>query len=236
MRPDRRKILLVDDDLRIRSIVSSELEAAGYTTVVASDGAAAGEAFASTRPDLVVTDLSMPRGDGFWLIEHIRARASTPVIVLSVHAADNDKIRALDLGADDFVVKPFSMPELLARVRTQLRRNVKTPSSRLEFPGLTVDLETRRVVLGDREVRLTPIELGIVELLARNAGKPVTIAQIIRSVWNDAPGTTPDTVRVHVRAVRRKIEPDPSAPRYIETEPWVGYRFIAEPVEGDSCP
>jgi two-component system KDP operon response regulator KdpE len=231
MKPDRVRILVVDDDLRIRSIISSQLQAAGYSTLVASDGAEGAESFSSARPDLVVTDLSMPRGDGFWLIEHIRERAQTPIIVLSVHAEDDDKIRALDLGADDFVVKPFSMPELLARIRTQLRRNLERWNSRLAFPGLTIDLEKRRVIQGEKEIRLTPIELGIIELLARNAGKPVTIAQIIRSVWNDAPGTTPDTVRVHVRSLRKKIEPDPAAPTYIETEPWVGYRFIAEPVE-----
>jgi len=229
MVPEKKKVLVVDDDFRIRSIVSAELQASGYATAEGSDGASAAEAYAAFRPDIVVTDLSMPRGDGYWLIEHIRERAATPIIVLSVHAEDGDKIRALDIGADDFVVKPFSMPELLARIRTQLRRNIERWTTRLTFPGLAIDLEKRRVIQGGKEIRLTPIELGIIEVLARNAGKPVTIAQIIRTVWNDAPGTTPDTVRVHVRSLRRKIEPDPAAPRYIETEPWVGYRFIAEP-------
>lgn len=233
MKPDKRRILVVDDDLRIRSIVSSELQASGYSVVVAGDGSEAATAFASSRPDLVVTDLSMPRGDGYWLITHVRETSSTPIIVLSVHAEDGDKIRALDLGADDFVVKPFSMPELLARIRTQLRRNPDRRETRLVFPGLVLDLEKRRVIRDDREIRLTPIELGIIELLARNAGRPVTVARIIRAVWNDAPGTTAETVRVHVRSLRRKVEPDPASPRYIETEPWVGYRFIAEPVDGE---
>jgi two-component system KDP operon response regulator KdpE len=173
----------------------------------------------------------MPVADGFELIREVRHAGATPIVVLSVRGADVDKIRALDLGADDFVTKPFSVPELLARLRAQLRRSGATPArSVLEFEGLTVDLERRRVVQGEREVRLTPTEFAILELLATNAGKPVTTARIIARVWKGAPGTTVDVVRVHVGTMRKKIEPDPSAPRYVVTEPWVGYRFVAEPL------
>ena len=149
-------------------------------------------------------------------------------MVLSVRGGDADKVRALDLGADDFVVKPFSTPELLARIRAQLRRI--GARAQLEFPDLSIDLDRRRVVQGSREVRLTPTEFAILELLARKAGRPVTFDEIIAVVWKGAPGTTNDAVRVHVGALRRKLEPDPSNPQYLITEPWIGYRFIAEPI------
>jgi two-component system KDP operon response regulator KdpE len=171
----------------------------------------------------------MPRSDGFELISAVRAKGRTPIIVLSVRGDDADKIRALDLGADDFVTKPFSVAELLARVRAQLRRIAPTAVT-LQFSGLLIDLERRRVTQGERDIRLTPTEYALLELLAANAGKPVFTDYIIAKVWRNAPGTTADTVRVHMSALRKKIEPDPSSPRYIITEPWVGYRFIAEPV------
>ena len=222
-------ILIVDDDPSIRESMERELRASGYTTVSASDGMEGVRAFETHAPDLVLTDLSMPRSDGFELISAIRAKAHTPIIVLSVRSHDADKIRGLDLGADDFVTKPFSVAELMARVRAQLRR-AAGPSTTLQFEDLTIDLERRRVVQAGRDIRLTPTEYGLLELLASNAGKPMFTEHIIARVWRDAPGTTADTIRVHMSALRKKIEPDPSSPRYIVTEPWVGYRFIAEPV------
>ena len=223
-------ILVVDDDAAIRDSLSKELRAAGYATAAASDGREGVTAFESGAPDLVLTDLAMPRSDGFELIAAIRAVSRTPIIVLSVRGADADKVRALDLGADDFVTKPFSVAELLARVRAQLRRTGASSSAALAFDGLTIDLERRKVAQGGREVRLTPTEFALLELLAINAGKPMFIDQIIARIWRDAPSTTADTVRVHMSSLRKKIEPDPSDPRYIVTEPWVGYRFIAEPI------
>lgn len=223
-------ILVVDDDPAIRESMARELRVNGYTVVVAEDGLEGVHAFETHAPDLVLTDLSMPRSDGFELISAIRPTSRTPIIVLSVRGNDADKIRALDLGADDFVTKPFSVAELLARIRAQLRRIGGTAIRMLQFDQLTIDLDRRRVVQGDREVRLTPTEYSLLELLAMNAGKPVFTDHIIARVWRDAVGTTADTVRVHMSALRKKIEPDPSSPRYIVTEPWVGYRFIAEPV------
>lgn len=223
-------ILVVDDDPSIRESLSSELRVCGYTVVAASDGAEALRVFATHAPDLVLTDLAMPRSDGFELISALRATSRTPIIVLSVRGNDPDKVRALDLGADDFVTKPFSVPELLARIRAQLRRSGPAAAPLLVFDELSIDLERRRVVQGGREIRLTPTEYALLELLASNAGKPMFIEHIIARVWRNAPGTTPDTVRVHMSALRRKLEPDPSSPRYVVTEPWVGYRFIAEPV------
>jgi two-component system KDP operon response regulator KdpE len=223
-------ILIVDDDPAIRESLSKELRASGYTTMTAADGGEGMKTFLSHVPDLVLTDLAMPRSDGFELIAGIRATSSIPIIVLSVRGADPDKVRALDLGADDFVTKPFSMTELLARVRAQLRRTTAAPPSALAFPELTIDLDRRRVVQGGREVRLTPTEFSLLEVLAINAGKPMFIEQIIARVWRSAPSTSADTVRVHMSSLRKKIEPNPSEPRYIVTEPWVGYRFIAEPI------
>lgn len=223
-------ILVVDDDPAIRDSMERELRASGYSTVSAVDGASGVRAFETHAPDIILTDLSMPRSDGFELISAIRATARTPIVVLSVRGNDADKIRALDLGADDFVTKPFSVAELMARIRAQLRR-VAPATTTLAFDGLTIDLDRRRVVQGGREVHLTPTEFALLELLASNAGKPMFTDYIIARVWREAPGTTADTVRVHMSALRKKIEPDPSSPRYIVTEPWVGYRFIAEPFE-----
>lgn len=223
-------ILLVDDDPAIRESMARELRASAYTVILASDGLEGVRAFESHGPDIILTDLSMPRSDGFQLISAIRPASQTPIIVLSVRGNDADKIRALDLGADDFVTKPFSVAELLARIRAQLRRSGGTAVVTLTFDDLTIDVERRRVVQGGRVIHLTPTEYSLLELLALNAGKPVFTDQIIARIWRDGAGTTADTVRVHMSALRKKIEPDPSSPRYIVTEPWVGYRFIAEPV------
>lgn len=226
-------ILVVDDDPALRQSIAQELRASGYTVTVASDGAEGVRAFEAQAPDLILTDLAMPQSDGFELISAVRAKASVPIIVLSVRGNDADKIRALDLGADDFVTKPFSVAELQARIRAQLRRTVST-SKVLQFDNLTIDLERRRVTQGSRDVHLTRTEFALLELLATNAGKPIFTDQIIARVWRDAPATTADTVRVHMSALRKKIEPDPSQPRFIITEPWVGYRFIAEPSDRSS--
>lgn len=223
-------VLVVDDDPAIRESLSAELRAAGFDTATAADGRAAVAAFRVNLPDLVLTDLAMPVADGFALISALRGFSRTPIIVISVRGADADKIRALDLGADDFVTKPFSMPELLARVRAQLRRSSAGSSGVLHFDGLAIDLEHRLVTQGAREIRLTPTEFSLLALLASRAGKPVSMKQIVARVWSSAPGTSHDTVRVHVSSLRRKIEPDPASPRYIVTEPWFGYRFLAEPV------
>lgn len=222
-------ILVVDDDPGIRESLCIELRAVGYDAITAEDGRAGLAAFRVNVPELMLTDLAMPTADGFQLISAIRRTSRTPIIVISVRGADADKIRALDLGADDFVTKPFSIPELLARVRAQLRRSATSSTTPLRFGALSIDRELRVVTEGGREIKLTPTEFALLELLATRAGKPVFMEQIIARVWNSAAGTTHDTVRVHMSALRRKIEPDPANPRYIVTEPWIGYRFIAEP-------
>jgi len=224
-------ILVVDDDPSIRQTLTRELALAGYDAISAADGVEGKAVFEERRPDLVITDLAMPRLDGLGLLAAVRRMDATPVLVLSVRGEEEDKVRALDLGADDYVTKPFSLRELFARVRTQLRR-AGAPAEVLRFPGLEIDLARRAVVQEGREIRLTPTELAILELLASHAGRPVTLRQIIATVWKGAPATTADTVRVHVGSLRRKLEPDPGTPRYIGTEPWVGYRFLAEEEPG----
>jgi len=224
-------ILVVDDDPSIRQTLTRELALAGYDAISAADGVEGKAVFEERRPDLVITDLAMPRLDGLGLLAAVRKMDATPVLVLSVRGEEEDKVRALDLGADDYVTKPFSLRELFARLRTQLRR-AGAAAEVLRFPGLEIDLARRAVVQEGREIRLTPTELAILELLASHAGRPVTLRQIIATVWKGAPATTADTVRVHVGSLRRKIEPDPGNPRYIGTEPWVGYRFLAEEEQG----
>ncbi|HET6372408.1 MAG TPA: response regulator transcription factor [Candidatus Polarisedimenticolia bacterium] len=225
------RILIVDDDPAIRRSLSVELRAAGHEVATAEDGEQAEAVAETTEFDLIVTDLAMPVTDGFALIAAVRRRSKTPIIVLSVREQEKAKVRALDLGADDYVTKPFSVPELLARIRAQLRRSAgQDSSSLLKFPGLSIDFERRRVVQNEREIRLTPTEFSLLELFARSAGRPVTIDRIIARVWNGEPGTSREAVRVHVSSLRRKLEPDPSNPRYLVTEPWIGYRFIAEPL------
>lgn len=225
------RVLVVDDDPAVRRGLVAELQAAGYEAIEGADGREGLSKFEAESPDLVLTDLAMPRSDGYELIAAVRRKARTPIVVLSVRGGESDKIRALDLGADDYVIKPFSVQELLARVRAHLRRTMDDSApDALEFPGLTIDRERHLVAVEGREIKLTPTEFSILELLAARAGKPVAIAQIISRVWHGAAGTTPDAVRVHVGSLRKKIEPDPARPRFILTEPWVGYRFVAEPI------
>jgi two-component system, OmpR family, KDP operon response regulator KdpE len=227
----RPRILIVDDDAAIRATLAEQLASRDYEITSAADGGEGFDRFRLDPPDLVLTDLAMPGVDGYELIRRIRSVSAVPILVLSVRGGDAEKVRALDLGADDYVVKPFSMVELLARVRAQLRRpQTSQPRSQLEFPDLLIDIDRRKVTQGGREIRLTPTEYAILELLARNAGRPVTFDDLIAAVWKGAPGTTNDAVRFHVGSLRRKIEPRPATPRYILTEPWVGYRFIAEPL------
>ncbi len=229
----RPLVLVVDDEAAIRAGLAAELRAADYDVADAADGAEGLARFDELAPDLVLVDHAKPRVSGWQLVRAVRERATTPIVVLSVRGEEEDKVRALDSGADDYVTKPFSVPELLARVRAQLRRSGGSAAV-LAFTGLTIDREKRRVAVEGRDVRLTPTELAILELLALNAGKPVSAGQIAARVWSGGEASD-DTVRVHVGALRRKLEPDPARPRFVVTEPWLGYRFIAEPLDGGAA-
>jgi two-component system KDP operon response regulator KdpE len=225
---EKRRILVVDDETQITRVLRTSLSAHGYSIRSAGDGDEALRVMKEWIPDLVITDLGMPNMTGLELCRHIRANSQLPIIVLSVREQERMKIEALDAGADDYVTKPFSMNELLARVRAALRRT-STPASAspqvIEAGDFHVDLETRSVRVQGREVRLTPKEFDLLVYLARHAGKVITHRALLAAVWGDNSMEQPEYLRVFVGHLRKKLEPEGSPPRYIITEPWIGYRF-----------
>src|SRR5918995_5575535 len=223
------RILVVDDEPQIARVLRTGLKTHGYDVRVAADGVSALETFDDWHPDLVVTDLSMPNLDGLQLCQRLRALSPLPIIVLSVRGEEKIKVEALDAGADDYVTKPFGMDELLARVRAQLRRLSATPkaetSSPLEVGDFRIDFESRSVLVKGAEVHLTPKEYDLLVHFVQNAGKVLTHQTLLAAVWGRNYIEQGEYLRVFVGQLRKKIEPTPSAPRYILTEPWVGYRF-----------
>ena len=227
MTSERRHILVVDDEPQITRVLHTYLSAAGYDLRIAHDGESALEVMKDWRPDLVITDLAMPTVDGLALCRRIRQRSDVPIIVLSVREQEKVKVEALDAGADDYVTKPFSMDELLARVRAHLRRTPAPAESPalLESGDFQIDLEARRVRVRGEEVRLTPKEFDVLLYLVRHARRIVTTRALLSAVWGSQSAEQPEYVRVCVAHLRKKLEPDSETPRYILTEPWVGYRF-----------
>lgn len=227
------RILVVDDEPQILRVLRTGLKTHGYDVRVAADGVSALETFDDWHPDLVVTDLSMPNLDGLQLCKRLRALSQLPIIVLSVRGEEKIKVQALDAGADDYVTKPFGMDELLARIRAQLRRLSATPkaktSSPLEVGDFHIDFESRSVLVKGAEVHLTPKEYDLLVHFVQNAGKVLTHHTLLAAVWGGNYTEQGEYLRVFVGQLRKKIEPTPSAPRYILTEPWVGYRFNPEP-------
>jgi two-component system KDP operon response regulator KdpE len=223
-RPSR--VLVVDDEPQLLRALAANLRAREYVVDVAATGEEALVRAADRPPDLVVLDLGLPGISGLEVIEGLRGWSEVPIIVLSARETQRSKIDALDAGADDYVTKPFGMGELLARVRAALRRDVRSAeAASVETPDFVVDLAAKRVTRHGVDVRLTPIEWGIVELLARNAGRLVGQRQLLQQVWGPEYGTETNYLRVHVAHIRRKLEPDASHPRYFITEPGMGYRF-----------
>jgi two-component system KDP operon response regulator KdpE len=221
------QILVVDDEPQITRVLRASLQGSGHDVQVAQDGAAALDLFLKRQPDLVITDLSMPGMDGIALTREIRSRAQTPVIVLSVRNQDSAKIEALDEGADDYITKPFSIQELLARVRVQTRRLHMDSDSRetvLELGDFRVDTERHRARVRGNEVHLTPKEFDLMVYFLRNADRVLTHRTLLRAVWGAAGVDQPEYLRVLVAQLRKKIEPG-SEPVYILSEPWVGYRL-----------
>jgi len=221
------RILLVDDELSIQRAVGPLLRSRGYDVETAGCGEDALRMIASQAPDLIVLDLGLPDVEGTEVCRRVRAQSSVPIIVLSARGAEAEKVNALELGADDYVTKPFGPDELVARIRVALRRvsSAAEPSGRLRAGDLTVDYDRRRVLRGDDEIRLTPKEFELLALLARNPDRVLTHRAILKSIWGANAVNSPEHLWVLMGQLRKKIEPDPSKPRYLISEPWVGYRF-----------
>jgi two-component system KDP operon response regulator KdpE len=223
------RVLVVDDESQLLRVLRVHLEARGYQVDAAPDGRSALELAARSMPDVVVLDLGLPDISGVEVIAGLRGWTQVPIIILSVHEEEADKITALDAGADDYVTKPFSMAELLARVRAASRRTPtakQPPTVRTE--DFTVDLAAKRVTTRNGEVRLTPTEWHLVELLVTNPGRLVSQRQLLREVWGPHAETETAYLRVYMAQIRRKLEPEPTQPRHFITEPGMGYRFEPE--------
>ena len=221
------RVLVVDDEPSIVRALRINLAARKYEVSTATDGASGLAAVARDRPDVMILDLGLPDMDGTEVIRGVRGWTSTPIIVLSVWGQENQKVAALDAGADDYVTKPFGMDELLARLRAAVRRAAPAPDEPVVATGhFTVDLAAKRVSRnGDGDVSLTPTEWQLLEVLVRNRGRLVTQRQLLQEVWGPAYETESNYLRVYVAQLRRKLEPEPSRPRYLLTEPGMGYRF-----------
>jgi len=224
----KAKILIVDDEPQLRRVISTTLVANGYTVEQARTGEEALNKLREQKHDLVLLDLNMPGIGGLETCREIRWSCDVAIIILSVRNTEKDKVQALDAGADDYVSKPFSTPELLARIRAALRRLPVSPDSGSQILSLgkvTVNFPQRRVTAGNREIRLTPKEFDLLQYLANNPDQPVPHRRLLQAVWGPDYGDEVEYLRVFINQLRKKIEPDPSHPAYILTEPWVGYRL-----------
>ena len=223
------RILVVDDETQLTRVLRTGLKSRGYDVRTAPDGMTGLEVFNEWQPELVITDLAMPRMDGLELCRQVREVSQVPIIVLSAKGEEKTKIAALDLGADDFVTKPFGIDELFARVRAALRRALSSLPDQsikvLEVGVFRADLESRHVTVEGREVHLTPKEFDLLTYFMTNAGKVLTHRTLLKAVWGGNYVDQNEYLRVFVGQLRKKIEPDGTKPRYILTEPWVGYRF-----------
>ena len=221
-------VLVVEDEASISEVVSLYLRRAGFDVLAASDGQHALDVLEREEPDLVVLDLMLPRVDGYEVTRRLRSRGDTPIIMLTARKTEADRIAGLEMGADDYVVKPFSAQELVSRVRAVLRRSVPrtdAPEPRMEFDGLTIDPAARTVLVRGEERALSAREFDLLLTLARRPRQVFNRDQLLELVWGSADYIDPSTVTVHVRRVREKIEDDPSQPRFITTVWGVGYRF-----------
>jgi len=226
--PDQR-ILVVDDEQAVRRFLKAALSSQGYTVLERANGQTGVSCVTTEKPDAVILDLGLPDIDGVDVTRLLRGWTQVPIIILSVRGSENDKIAALDAGADDYVTKPFGMGELLARLRAALRRSTNTTAEPVFTLGeLKVDLGRRIVTVAEREAQLTPTEYELLRVLVTNAGKVLTHRHLLREVWGAEFGDELHLLHVNISNLRRKIEPDPSRPRFIITEPGVGYRLRSE--------
>ena len=225
----RRKLLVVDDEAQIIRVMRHILSAHQYEIRTASDGEAAFELFHDWQPDLVITDLQMPNVNGLELCRRLRKTSNVPVIVLSVRDEEKTIVEALDAGADDYVTKPFGTNELLARVRARLRRMPEKTADVIEVGDFYVDFSAHKVTVGKTEIYLTPKEFDLLAVLVKNPDKVLTHQVLLQKVWGNYYTESPEALRVLVGSLRKRIEKDFSHPKYILTEPWIGYRFVPNP-------
>ena len=226
------RVLVVDDEPQIRRVLRSTLAARGYEVHDARNGEDALEYLRQNRLDLVLLDINMPGMGGLATCREIRTGSEIAIIMLTVNDSEEDKVAALDAGADDYVTKPFGMPELLARIRAALRRlpmAMEGVGECLDLGELQINLALRRITVSDRDIRLTPKEFDLLHYLIVNANVPIPHAKLLKAVWGPDYGDQVQYLRVFVNQLRKKIEPDPAHPHYILTEPWVGYRFAITP-------
>ena len=225
---DKQRILIVDDERQITRVLSRGLSTKGYDVHVAADGEAALQTFSDWRPDLIVTDLSMPNMNGLELCRRLRAFSDVPIIVLSVKGDERAKVEALDAGADDYVTKPFGIDELLARIRASLRRappSADGANDVLAAGDFSIQLKERKLKVKDQDVHLTPKEYDLMVYLMSHPGRVLTHHALLGAVWGGNYTEQPEYLRVFIGQLRKKIEADPANPKYILTEPWIGYRF-----------
>jgi two-component system, OmpR family, KDP operon response regulator KdpE len=228
--PATHSVLIVDDEVQIRRLLRVTLEANGYRVLEAANGPDGLAEAAQRNPDVIILDLGLPGMDGLTVLKRLREWSRAPVLVLSVQEGDVDKVSALDNGADDYMTKPFSTAELLARLRVVRRRAQPEADSAVFRSGdLEVDLAARRVTVKGQEIKMTPTEYSFLRLLVRHAGKVVTHRQILKEVWGPAYGEQTHYLRVYVAHLREKLEADPARPELLLTEPGVGYRLVAAP-------
>jgi two-component system KDP operon response regulator KdpE len=225
MKTTNQRVLVVDDEASIRRYLRAALGAQGHTVYETATGLDAINAVLSHRPDIIILDLGLPDIDGIEVTRRLREWSQTPIIVLSVREAEQDKIAALDAGADDYLTKPFGTGELLARMRVALRKQTASASEPVfQSGGLTVDFSRRAVMVNEKEVQLTPTEYDLLKVFVTHAGKVITHHQLLRQVWGEGYNDM-HILRVNISNLRSKLEPDPSRPTYIRTEPGVGYRL-----------
>ena len=227
---DRSRILVVDDEPQLTRVLRTGLKSRGYDVLAAEDGEGGFRLFQEWKPDLIIADLAMPNMDGLELCRRIRAISQVPIIILSAKDEERIKVEALDIGADDFVTKPFGIDELLARMRAALRRSQSQPTTQAEQTSIEVgdfhvNLETRNVSVSGREIHLTPKEFDLLVYFIKHAGKVLTHRTLLAAVWGGDYVEQDQYLRVFVGNLRKKLESSPASPRYILTEPWVGYRF-----------